>query len=136
MKTNFKDYLEKKKAQKLIDKIANQYKDKKIILYGAGLFAGDLLRNYDISKLNIIGVADIKFQDNYEGDFYGYTKLGSYDLLETDFDLLLITTYDDTYVKKFLKNNLLQGEDIKFKIKTLVKLNLFEYIKEVIKGGL
>lgn len=134
MKTNFKEYLEKKKAQKLIDKIASQYENKKVVLYGAGLFAGDLFRNYDFSKLNIIGVADKKFQDNYEGDFYGYPKLGSDDLLETDFDLLLITTYDDTYIKDFIKNDLFSAEDKKFEIKTLVKLSLFEYIRALCKS--
>lgn len=136
MKTNFKEYLEKKKAQKLIDEIASKYEDKKVVLYGAGLFAGELFRNYDFSKLNIIGVADKKFQDNYEGDFYGYPKLGPDDLLETDFDLLLITTYDDTYIKDFLKNDLFSAEEKIFEIKTLVRLNLFEYIKELCKGDI
>lgn len=134
MKTDFKDYLKKKKAQKKIDEIAKQYKDKKIVLYGAGLFASELIRNYDFSSLNIIGVADKKFQDNFDGDFYGYTKFSPYDLLETEFDLILITTYDDTDIKKFLKNELLQGENITYEIKTLIGLNLFEYIKGVFKN--
>lgn len=134
MKTNFKEYLEKKRAQKVIDKAAEKYEGKKIILYGAGLFAGELLRNYDLSKLNIIGVADIKFQDHYEVDYYNYKKLSPDDLLETEFDLLLITTYDDTYIKNYLLKDLLQGEKFNFKIKTLIRMNLFEYIKSVIKG--
>ncbi len=133
MKTNFKDYLEQKKAQKAIDKIAKKYKDKKVVLYGAGFFSSDLLRNYDFSKVNVIGVADIKFQDDTEGDFYGYKKIGSYDLLETDFDLLLITTYDDEPVKDFLNDDLFEGEERKFKVQTLIKMNLWDYIKQVIK---
>jgi len=132
MQTNFKEYLEKKKAQKSIDKIAKQFSDKKVILYGAGFFASDLLRNYDFSKLNIVGVADMKFQDDTEGDFYGYKKVGPYDLLETDFDLLLLTTYDDEPVKDFLKDDLLEGEEVKFKVKTLIKMSLWDYIKQVL----
>lgn len=132
MKTDFKGYLEKKKAQKLIDKIAKKYADKKIVLYGAGFFASDLLRNYDFSKLNIIAVADMKFQDDLEGDYYGYKKVGPYDLLEMDFDLLLITTYDDEPVKDFLEDDLLEGEDVKFKVKTLVKMSLWDYIKQIL----
>lgn len=134
MKTNFKEYLEKKKAQKVINETAEKFKDKKIILYGADLFTGDLFRNYDLSKLNVLGIADKSFQGDYENDYYGYKKMGPYELLETDFDLLLITAYDDTEIKEFLKKDLLQGEDIKFKIKTLIKLNLFEYTKELING--
>lgn len=133
MQTDFKEYLEKKKAQKQIDKIAKQFKGKKIVLYGAGFMASDLIRNYDLSKLDIIGVADIKFQDDSEGEFYGYKKLGSYDLLEMDFDLLLITTYDDEPIKDFLHDDLLEGEDVKFKVKTLIKMSLWDYIKQILK---
>lgn len=133
MKTNFKDYLEIKQAQKEIDKIAKQYENKKVVLYGAGLLAGDLIRNYDLSKLNVIGVADIKFKEYAEDKYYEYQKLSPDDLLETDFDLLLITAYDDIKIKNYLKNELFQGEKVNFKIKTLINMNLFEYIKATIK---
>lgn len=136
MKTNFKEYLKKKDAQTVINKYATQYKDKKIVLYGAGLFAGDLFRNYDLSQLNIIGVADQLFKDNTDGDFYGHKKLAPEDLLETEFDLLLITTYDDTEIKAFLKKDLFLGEETNFKIRQLIKLTLFEYIKALFKGEL
>lgn len=128
MRTNFKAYLEKKKAQKIIDKIAKKYQDKKVVLYGAGFFASDLLRNYDFSKLNVIAVADMKFKNDSKGEFYGYKKVTPEELLEMDFDLLLITTYDDKPVKDYLKNELLQGEDVKFKVLALIKMNLLEYI--------
>jgi len=136
MKTNFKNYLKKKNTQAAIDKIVQQYEDKKIVLYGADIFTGDLFRNYDLSKLKIIGIADKKFENDSEGDYYGYAKMSPYDLLETDFDLLLITAYDDMEIKNFLKKDLLQGEDIKFKIKTLIRMNLFEYIKGLINGDI
>ncbi len=134
MRTDFKEYLEKKNAQKAIDKIAKQFKDKKVVLYGAGFMASDLLRNYDFSKLNIVGVANIKFQDDTEGDFYGYPKLGPYDLLETEFDLLLITTYDDEPVRDFFNDDLFEGEEINFKVKTLVKMSLWDYIKQIMNA--
>ena len=133
MKTNFKDYLEKKKAQTQIDKFAKKYEGKKVILYGAGYFASDLMRNYDFSKLNIIGVADMKFQGNTEGDYYGYPKLGAYDILEKDFDLLLLTMYDDEVAKDFFEEDLFAGEDIKFEVKTLIKMNLWDYIKKLME---
>lgn len=133
MQTDFKEYLKKKNAQKRIDKLAKQYKDKKVVLYGAGFFASDLLRNYDFSKLNVIAVADMKFQDNDEDDFYGYKKISPYDLLEIDFDLLLITTYDDEPIKDFLNDDLLEGEDVTFKVATLIKMNLWDYIKQILK---
>lgn len=133
MQTNFKEYLEKKKAQKCIDQIAKQFDDKKVVLYGAGFFASELLRNYDFSKLNILGIADKKFQEDTEGDYYGYKKIAPYDILEMDLDLLLITTYDDEPVKDYLEGDLLQGEDVKFSVKTLIKMGLWDYIKMVWK---
>lgn len=133
MKTNFKEYLEKKKAQQKIDKIAKQFENKSVVLYGAGFFAGDLLRNYDFSKLNIIGVADKKFQNDLEGDFYGYQKLAPEDLLETEFNLLLLITYDDQPLKEYLKNDLFQGENKKCKIKVLITMNILEYINYLLK---
>lgn len=136
MKTNFKEYLVKKNTQKIIDKFAKQFGNNKVVLYGAGLFAGDLMRNYDFSGLNIIGVADKKFQDDLEGDFYGYKKMNPCHLPTTEFDLLLITTFDDTGIKAFLKNDLLRGENAKFKIKTLIRQNLIEYVKCIIRGEL
>lgn len=134
MKTDFRDYLEKKKAQQIIDKIALENEQKKVILYGADLFAGDLMRHYDFSKLNIIGVADSQFKNDPEGEYYGYKKFSPYDLLETEFDLLLLTVYDDTEIKEFFKKDLFQGEEVSFKVKTLIKMNVFEYIKAVIQG--
>lgn len=136
MKTNFKEYLEKKNTQKIIEKHAKKYAGKKIVLYGAGFFASELLRNYDLSALDIIGVADMSFQDKTEGDFYGYPKLGAYDLLETNFDIILITTYDDIPIKQFFNNDLFVEGDYKNKIKTFVRMGLFEYIAKVVKGEL
>lgn len=134
MKTNFKEYLEKKNAQKVINKFAEEYENKKIILYGTDLFTGDLFRNYDLAKLNIIGVSDSSFKEDCEGEYYGYKKFSPHDLLENDFDLLLITAYDDLEIKEFLRNDLFQGKDKKFKIKTLIRMNIFEYIKAVVNG--
>jgi len=136
MKTNFKDYLEKKHAQTIIDKFALEYKDKKVILYGAELFAGDLFRNYDLSELNIIGVSDRDFERHREGDYYGYKKISPLDLLETEFDLLLITEYDDSESKEYLKKDLFHDKDIKFKIKTLIKLNIIEFIHDTVNGDI
>lgn len=134
MKTNFKDYLKKKKAQNVIDKFAKTYENNKIVLFGADLFTGDLFRNYDLSALNIIGIADESFKNNQNGDYYGYKKISPYDLPETEFDILLITAYDDLDIKDFVKNNVFKDKEIKFKIKTLVKMNFFEYVKAVLNG--
>lgn len=136
MKTNFKEYLKNKNTQKRINTLAQEFSAKKIVLFGAGLFAGDLIRNYDLSGLDIVAVADLSFKDDSQGEYYGYKKISPLDLLEMDFDLILITEFDDTEIKKYLKKDLFQGEDRNLKIKTLVNMNVFEYINALVKGDL
>lgn len=136
MKTNFKDYLKKKKTQEIIDKYAKKFEGKKIVLFGIDLFTGDLFRNYDLSKLNIIGISDINFKENDTDKYYDIPKILPLDLLEAEFDLLLITTYDDVEAKSYLKKNLFQGEEMNFKIKTLIKMNIVEYVKALMNGDI
>jgi len=134
MKTNFKSYLKKKNAQEAIDKIAEDYSGKKIVLYGVEHFTEDLFKNYDLSKLNVIGIADRTFHEYPETEYYGYHLMKDQELLTLDFDLLLITTYDDSEVKPYLKKDLLKDSDYNFKIKTLINMNVVEYIKGLFNG--
>lgn len=134
MKTNFKSYLKKKQAQDMIDRLSQEYKGRKIVLYGVDLFTGDLFRNYDLSNLNIIGVADTTFERHKQGDFYGYKKFEPKELLDLDFELLLITTYDDMENKSYIKKELFKGKKMKFKLKTLINMNFIEYVKGLLNG--
>ncbi len=136
MKTNFKNYLKIKKAQQEIDKIAKEYEGKNIIIFGIDLLTGDLFRNYDLSQLNIMAISDISYETETKGEFYGYKKIKPSEIIEQDFSLLLITTFDDIDNKLFLKRNLFKNKKINFKIKTLIKMNLFEYIKALINGDI
>lgn len=132
MKTSFKNYLKKKNAQEVIDKLTGIYKDKKIVLYGVNLFTCDLFKNYDLSKLNIIGISDRVFIDDHDFEYCGYKKIKATELPQVDFDVLLISAYDDTDVKAFLKKDLLKNK--KIKIRTLIRMNFFEYVKGLING--
>lgn len=134
MKINFKSYLKKKKAQDVIDEFVKEYEGKTVVLYGVDLFTGDLFRNYDLSKLNIIGMADSTFERHKEGDFYWYKKFEPKELLDLEFDLLLITTYDDIEHKTYIRKELFKDKEMKFKIKTLITMNFFEYVKGLFNG--
>lgn len=131
MRTHFKRYLEKKKAQKVINKFAKKYADKKIILYGAGVFAEDLLNYYDLSKLNIVGISDAKFKIDKEGEFFNYKKISPDDIVKQDFDLLLTLLYDDEPLMDFFDDRLFKGIDIDFKIEPLIKMSFWDYVKKV-----
>ena len=57
------NFLKKQNFQKRIDKLSKKYAGKKIIIYGGGKAFELMCQNYDFSKLNIIGIADIKFEN-------------------------------------------------------------------------
>ena len=40
--------------------------------------------------------------------------------------------HDDEPVKEFLNDDLLEGEDVKFKVKTFIKMSLWDYIKQIL----
>ena len=46
------------------EKLCKTLSDKKVLFYGAGLMFDYFSKNYDLSKLNIIGIADKKFEIN------------------------------------------------------------------------
>jgi phosphoglycerate dehydrogenase-like enzyme len=124
---DFVKYLEEKNAQKKLEKLAKKYSGKKIILYGAGHFAETVLKNYDVSKLNIIAFSDIKYASKKE--FLGYKVLDPYTLKDTDFDVLLIATYKDLDTLDFFEDNLFKNFKPKFKVDTLIRMSFWEYIK-------
>ena len=55
---NILDYLKAVHAQRQINKLARKYKNKKIVIYGAGEYFQILKNNFDLSNLNIVGIAD------------------------------------------------------------------------------
>lgn len=85
------DYLNNVNEQKYINDIARKFKNKKIILYGAGMFYEILAENYDLSKLNIIGISDKKFENSDETSLNGIPIIKPSKLIETEFDTLLFT---------------------------------------------
>lgn len=125
----FTDYLKKKDAQKRVDKLVKKYAGKKVILYGAGLFLDTIFKNYDLSKLNIMGIADIKH--NYLTEFNDFPVVNPYELKDMDFDVLLIATYKDFLTLDFFDKDLFLNVRPKFKIDTLIKMSFWEYVKNI-----
>ena len=48
------DYLQRVKFDKQIKKLTKKLKDKTVVIYGTGLLFQEVLKNYDLSGLNII----------------------------------------------------------------------------------
>lgn len=104
---NYKEYLSLYNTQDKINKLAKRYKNKKIAIYGAGEFAQAIFQNYNLSKLNIKAVADIKFKNKEEQDFFGYNCISPEQLGTYDCDVILIANYDYKYFLTLLDDHIL-----------------------------
>jgi len=123
-------FLKKKNFQKRIDKLAKKYTDKKIMIYGAGMGFVAVKENYDLSKLNIIGVADAKFED--DGEFMGYKTYDPDSFMNQKPDVVLIGMVDPDVAESFFEEEI-YPEFGKFKHESLIKLGFFDLIKMLFK---
>lgn len=104
---DFIEYLKIYNAQFKINKLAKKYKNKKVAIYGAGQFAYAIFENYDLSKLNIVAVADLKFEDKNKREFFGYNCISPNELGTLDCDAILIANFDYGFFLSMLDNHIL-----------------------------
>lgn len=120
---DFKQYLETYNAQAKINQLAKRYKNKKIIIYGAGQFSREIFDNYDLSKLNIIAVADKKFTDEKNRSFYNLNCIPPEEMGKIDCDVILIANFDyDFFLAQLDDNFLYKTKNENVEIRPLIKL--------------
>lgn len=98
------EFLTKNKFQNKINKLAKQYKDKKIVIYGAGLAFEVITANFDLGELNITGISDIRF--NGGEVFNGFKTIRPESLYRESPDLVLTFLTNPNVVEKYFKNYL------------------------------
>lgn len=123
-------FLQKKNFQKRIDQLAKKYAAKKIMIYGSGMGFVAVKENYDLSKLNIIGIADMKF-DN-DGEFMGYKTYEPDSFMSQKPDVVLIGMIDPDIAESFFEEEI-YPEFGKFKHEPLIKFNILDLIKMLFK---
>lgn len=104
---DFKEYLITYKAQDKINKLAKRYKNKRIAIYGAGQFAHAIFENYDLSGLNIVAVADLRFEDISQRQFFGYNCITPKELGHINCDLILVANFDYSQFLTILDDHIL-----------------------------
>jgi len=123
----YKNYEELKKElilkdfQKVLNKFAQKYKKKKVLIYGAGILTKVIMDNYDLSGLNIIAVADSRFK--IEEKFYNFKAVSPDLIQENNPDLIIISTYNYSTIKAFLDKN----------YPKIIKIPKFPVIKKSLK---
>lgn len=130
------DYLQFYKeinVQKQINKLAKKYKNQKIIVYGAGLISRILFQNFDLSCLNIVGVADSKYTKNSTESFWGHKTINPAELKDFDFDVILIAVKEKKKILENVKYNILintKNEDKE--VKSFLELPVNFMIKQIL----
>ena len=123
-------YLNKFKFEKTLPKLIKKMKNKKVVLYGAGAYLELIKKYYDISGLNVIAVADKKYEIyNEEKEFLGYKTCAPSEIAELKPDYVLISTKYYINIFEYLTEELLKGT--KIKVKPLVKKSFMALVKEV-----
>lgn len=129
---DFVEYLKKINFQKHLNMLENILKDKKIVLYGAGMFFRTLADNYDLSKLNIIAISDRKFINHKENEtFCGYKVCAPSEVKTLNADMLLISMLHYVQVIWYLEFIVLKN--CKTQIKPLINKPFMEVWKEIWK---
>ena len=124
------ELLKKYKFDKQIKKLNKSLKGKSIVIYGAGTFFKKIKDNYDISNLNIIGISDLKYTIEQEGQLdMGYKIIPKDKIVEYNPDVILLATLKTFTLYKTFKQDIFK--DTKIKIFPLVDKPFFELLKEV-----
>ena len=115
-------YLKENNAQTKINELANRYSGKDVIIYGADKFSRCIFKNYDLSKLNIVAIADKRFEQKRAHEFYGINCIKPQDLLSIKASAILIADLDFVEKYDFLVNKIVKDADIE--IVPLIKTSL------------
>lgn len=127
----------KQNAEKQFEKLKRKYKNKKIVLYGAGIYFEEVRKNFDLSQLNVIAVSDIKYENKQELTFdeeLGYNVISPYKIYTLNPDIVLLTVQEDFYIEEYICNEIYQKTKHKFKYRRLFKLTLEQIIENEFMG--
>lgn len=124
------NYLHEYNFEKTLPKLIKKLKNKTVLLYGAGVFLELIKKYFDLSDLNIIGVADKKFRRRKENEtFLDYPAYAPEDIKTLNPDYVLVATKNYINIMEDLYFNTLKGT--KIKIKPLLYKGFWALAKEI-----
>ena len=128
-----REKLETYKFNCQLKKIIKKYRNKKVILYGTGKLFNEVIKNYNLSNLNIIAISDKKFRDsNYEipKQYRCFRTIPPNEIHLLKPDIVFLTTEISFYVERYFCEELFKETGKKFKYENIFKLPLFAKINE------
>lgn len=130
MVQDFDTHLKRIGFEKYLKKLKNKIKDKSVIIYGTGSFFRYIQEHYDLSAFNIIGISDMKFSDEQEGEeTLGYKIIPKNKIVDYKPDYVLVATLQYIgIVEDFVLNYF---SETKTKVYPLARIPLWDMIKEI-----
>jgi hypothetical protein len=126
----FLNYFEDIKLEKHLEKISKKLKDKKVVIYGVGVFFQVINAYYDLSKLNIIALSDRKYTTHVEGEkFLGYPVCGPDEIKGLNPDYVLVAIRFFINIIEDLEDNTLKKS--KIKVRPLIRKPFMELLSEI-----
>ena len=90
---------------KKINRLKKKLKNKRVLIYGTGKFFTETYNNYNLSDLNIIGVADKKYELNSSiKEDFSYKVVRISEIYKQNADCILICLEKPNIVEKSLNN--------------------------------
>ena len=127
------EHLLKCNFEKYLDKLALELENKPVIVYGTGSMFQLIQENYDLSKLNIIGISDSKYSINDDGqEDLGYRIISKENIKNYNVDAILLGVKNYSQFQKNFKNSFSLNDSVQ--ILPLVKKSLLVQIKEFFLG--
>ena len=124
------EYLKSVKFEKNLNKLNRKLKNKTVVIYGTGILFQKILKNFDLSKHNIIGISDRKYLDADEGrEELGYKIIPLEKIADYKPDYILVATLKFLSIIDDFQNNLFKGKGIK--ILPLVDKPFLTLLKEI-----
>ena len=124
------NYLYKQKFDKTLPKLIKKLKGKKVVLYGAGIYLEVINKYFDLSQIDVIGIADKRFTDEESSDYFlGYKVYTPKQIKDLKPDYVIVATryyvsvIEDLYYKTL--------KDTGIKIRPLVKKSFLTLLKEI-----
>lgn len=124
------DYLKKINFQKHLCKLEKKLYKTEILIYGCGIFFDVINKEYDLSKLNVIGVSDAKFLMKDSGKLYqGYKIIPIPEVQDANPKYVLVATINSVNIIEDFINTRFENSKIKFM--QLINKPFLDMLKEI-----
>lgn len=107
----WQDFFKSEKFKKHLNSLKRKLKNKKVVFYCNGIYFDALSDLYNLSEyFSVVGVSDIRYEQNCESDYKGYRCIKPSELRQTGADCVIISSPNPDFIKEYLqKNNLVKS---------------------------